>query len=61
MRVYLGVAFHGAADGGAVTGHDGSVNQRLGKLGHTARVFLLEGASFVGQVYGAAGKHGQAP
>lgn len=51
-RVYLGEPFHGAADGGAVTGHHGPINQGLSKLGHAGNLFLLVRASFVLQVYG---------
>lgn len=51
MHAYLGVAFDGAADGHAVTGHYSSVDQGLSKLWHTGHVLLLVGVSFVLQAY----------
>lgn len=52
MPIYLGEAFDGTTDGGAVTGNYSSVNQGLSELGHTRHVFLLVGVWFVNQAYG---------
>lgn len=49
---YLGEASDGAADGGAVSGHHGPVDQRLRKLGHAAHVHLLVGDWFLQEAYG---------
>lgn len=59
MHVYPGEALDGAADGGAVTSHNRSINQGLSKLGHAGRFLLLVGFPFDLQAWGGQKKVSQ--